>query len=87
MFQSRIAAKQVLEKLLQKVNDSKGTTGRRHNDDDDDDMIVKDDSDEDGDGEVIDSQAVEAISGLVIKVEECLKNAPSNLAPQVSGYD
>jgi hypothetical protein len=85
MAQSRTSSKSVLEKLIQKINDKKGT--RNHHDDDDDDLIVKQDSDDDSEVEAIDQSTIEALSCLVPKIQECLINASEQLAPIMSVYD
>lgn len=41
LSESRIASKTVLEKLIQKIIDKKGSTRNTINDDDDDELIVK----------------------------------------------
>ncbi len=40
LAESRISGMSVLEKLVQKINDKKGT-GRNNNDEDEDDLIIK----------------------------------------------
>jgi len=65
---SRTASKSVLEKLIQKINDKKGTSSRNHQDDDDDDLIVKQDSDDDSEVEAIDQSTLEALSCLIPKI-------------------